>query len=150
MPFQIKRLGLGDEALLTQYTLDIVDFELDHADKPKRPLDAAAAQRYLANPTMLHWVAYVGDNVIGSLYCTVLPLPADDEQELVLYEIRVRDAWQRQGVGHVLLNEMDRWMRDNVVSYVWVLADNDIAVSFYQSGGFEAEDEQPVYMARER
>jgi len=150
MPFQIKRLGLGDEALLTQYTLDIVDFELDHADKPKRPLDAAAAQRYLANPTMLHWVAYVGDNVIGSLYCTVLPLPADDEQELVLYEIRVRDAWQRQGVGHVLLNEMDRWMRDNVVSYVWVLADNDIAVSFYQSDRFKAEDEQPVYTAHER
>ena len=150
MPFQIKRLGLGDEAMLTQYTLDIVDFELDHADKPKRPLDAAAAQRYLANPTMLHWVAYVGDNVIGSLYCTVLPLPADDEQELVLYEIRVRDAWQRQGVGHVLLNEMDRWMRDNVVSYVWVLADNDIAVSFYQSDRFKAEDEQPVYTAHER
>lgn len=150
MPFQIKRLGLGDEAMLTQYTLDIVDFELDHADKPKRPLDAAAAQRYLANPAVLHWVAYVGDNVIGSLYCTVLPLPADDEQELVLYEIRVRDAWQRQGVGHVLLNEMDRWMRDNVVSYVWVLADNDIAVSFYQSDRFKAEDEQPVYTAHER
>lgn len=150
MPFQIKRLGLGDEAMLTQYTLDIVDFELDHADKPKHPLDAAAAQRYLANPAVLHWVAYVGDNVIGSLYCTVLPLPADDEQELVLYQIRVRDAWQRQGVGHVLLNEMDRWMRDNVVSYVWVLADNDIAVSFYQSDRFKAEDEQPVYTAHER
>ena len=99
---------------------------------------------------MLHWVAYVGDNVIGSLYCAVLPLPADDGQELVLYEIGVRNAWRKQGVGRALLNEMDRWMRDNVVSYVWVLADNDIAVSFYQSDRFKAEDEQPVYTAHER
>lgn len=150
MTIQIKRLGLGDEAMLTQYTLDIADFDLDHEDKPKRPLNAAATQRYLANPAVLHWVAYVGDQVIGSLYCAVLPLPADDGQELVLYEIGVRNAWRRQGVGRALLNEMDRWMHANAVRYVWVLADNDDAIAFYQSGGFEAEDEQPVYMARER
>ncbi len=149
MSFQIKRLCLGDEAMLTQYVLDIADFDLDHEDKPKRPLTPAATQRYLANPAVLHWVAYVDDKVIGSLYCAVLPLPAGDGKELVLYEIGVRNAWRRRGVGRALLNEMERWMRNNAVSYVWVLADNDIAVSFYQSGGFEAEDEQPVYMARE-
>ncbi|MCW1970093.1 MAG: GNAT family N-acetyltransferase [Anaerolineae bacterium] len=149
MSYQIKRLGSGDEAMLTQYIRDIVDFDLDHDDKPKRPLAAAAAQRYLANPAVLHWVAYTDDTVIGSLYCAVLPLPADDGQELVLYEIGVRSAWRRKGVGRALLDEMDRWMRDNGVGYVWVLADNDDAIAFYQSGGFEAEDEQPVYMARE-
>lgn len=149
MSFQIKRLGTGDETILTELALDVIDFDLDHEDKPKRPLDAATAQRYLANPAVLHWVAYTPNVVIGSLYCTVLPVPANDGQELVLYEIGVRNAWRRHGVGRALLNEMDRWMRDNGVKYVWVLADNEIAVSFYQSGGFEIEDEQPVYMARE-
>jgi ribosomal protein S18 acetylase RimI-like enzyme len=149
MSLQIKRLGPGDEATLDLLAREDADFDLEGRGAPLAPLKPGMARAYLASPSVLHWVALEESVVTGFLYCSHLLLRSDAGQELLLYEIGVRSAWRRQGVGRALLNHMEGWMKSNDVSVVWVCADNEIAVDFYRATGFSSEDTQPVYMTRE-
>lgn len=146
MTIAIARLGPGDEPTLALLAAEDADFDLEGRGGVQRPLSAEAARRYLENPAVLHWVALVGDAVVGFLYCLVVPLRSGDGQELLLYEIGVRSAWRRRGVGGALLEQMETWMRAHDTQNVWVLADNPGAVAFYQHDGFAAGDDQPTYM----
>jgi ribosomal protein S18 acetylase RimI-like enzyme len=149
MSLSIKRLGPGDEATLELLAREDADFDLDGRGEPLEPLKPVMAQRYLATPAVLHWVAVEGDVVAGFLYCIHLPLRSGDGHELLLYEIGVRSSWRRRGAGRALLTHMEHWMQSNGVGVVWVAADNQIAVDFYRTCGFSAEPAQPVYMTRE-
>jgi ribosomal protein S18 acetylase RimI-like enzyme len=148
MNVAIRRLGPGDEAILDLLATEDADFDLEGRGAALEPLKPAMARRYLANPAVLHWVALDGEAVTGFLYCAVIPLRSGEGQELLLYEIGVRTAFRRRGIGSALLAQMEAWMRGNGVAVVWVGADNQGAVEFYREVGFSTE-EQPVYMTRE-
>ena len=149
MSVSIKRLGPGDEATLELLATEDGDFDLEGRGAPLLPLKAGSARAYLANPGVLHWVATEDGAVVGFLYCAYILLRSDPGHELLLYEIGVRQAARRSGVGRALLDHMEGWMKQNGVSAVWVCADNAVAVDFYRGCGFETEQPQPVYMTRE-
>ena len=149
MALAVRRLGPGDEPVLTMLATEDADFELEGRGAPLEPLDPEAARRYLANPAVLHWVAADDDVVVGDLYCIHLPLRSGAGSELLLYEIGVRTAWRKRGVGRALLAEMEAWMREHGVTEVWVLADNPGAVAFYRACGFATDTSMAVYMTRE-
>lgn len=149
MSVSIKRLGPGDEALLEVLARDDADFDLEGQGGGLTPLKPAHAQRYLANPAVLHWVAQQDGVLVGFLCCSLVLLRMEPARELLLYEIGVRSAWRRQGVGRALLSHMENWMQNNDVGVVWVCADNAVAVEFYRGCGFTTEEHQPVYMTRE-
>jgi ribosomal protein S18 acetylase RimI-like enzyme len=148
MSSAIKRLGPGDEPILDRLAKEDADFDLDGRGAARRPLDAAAARRYLANPAVFHWVAIEGEEIVGFLYCILLPLRSNEGRELFLYEIGVRKSRRRHGIGRALLCQMEEWMRENGIRDVWVCADNHVAADFYRGCGFSAEGTQPVYMTR--
>jgi len=149
MAISIRRLGPGDERILELLAEQDADFDLAERGAPLRPLEAAAAARYLANPAVVYWVAVDEDDVVvGVLGCVLVPLRAGDGQELLLYEIGVRSSARRRGVGRALIARMESWMQEHGVAEVWVLADNPEAVEFYRACGFAPEDPQPVYMTR--
>jgi ribosomal protein S18 acetylase RimI-like enzyme len=148
MSVAIKRLGPGDEATLELLAREDADFDLEGRSKALPSLKPSMAQRYLANPGVLHWVAVQDGVVTGFLYCAHLLLRSHPGQELLLYEIGVREAHRRKGVGRALLDHMARWMQKNDVSEVWVCADNRIAVDFYRGCGFASEEPQPLYLTR--
>jgi ribosomal protein S18 acetylase RimI-like enzyme len=149
MAVSIKRLGASDEAILKFLAIHDADFDLDDRGAPKQPLESEIAKRFLEHPDVLLWVAFQEDAILGFLQCNVIALRSSAGQELVLYEIGVHQDWRRQGIGRAMLNQMGTWMRENNVDTVWVLADNQEAVEFYCSSGFEAEHPQPTYMLRE-
>ena len=149
MSVSIKRLGPGDEATLELLAKEDADFDLVGRGAPLTPLKPGAARAYLANPGVLHWVASDNGAVVGFLYCAYILLRSEPGHELLLYEIGVRQAARRSGVGRALLGHMEAWMKLNSVSAVWVCADNAVAVDFYRGCGFAAEEPQPVYMTRE-
>lgn len=148
MSVAIRRLGPGDEATLELLNREDADFDLEGHSDALPPLKPSMAQRYLANPAVLHWVAAKDGEVVGFLYCAHLLLRHAPGQELLLYEIGVRNAHRRTGVGRALLDHMARWMQSNDLSVVWVCADNQGAVDFYRGCGFASEEPQPVYMTR--
>jgi ribosomal protein S18 acetylase RimI-like enzyme len=148
MSVAIKRLGPGDETTLELLANEEADFDLDGQSDALPALKPGMAQRYLANPGVLHWVAVQDGVVTGFLYCVHVLLRTHPGHELLLYEIGVRKAHRRKGVGRALLDHMARWMQKNELSEVWVCADNREAVDFYRASGFAIEQPQPVYLTR--
>ena len=148
MSLSIKRLGPGDEATLELLAKEDAAFDLEGRGSPLSPLKPALAQRYLANPGVLHWVAFEDNVPTGFLVCNLVLLRSGLGQELLLYEVGVRMSARRQGIGRALLSHMESWMQSNDVREVWVCADNQVAVEFYRGCGFQLEGEQPVYLTR--
>ena len=148
MDVAIRRLGPGDEATLELLAKDDADFDLEGRSHALPPLKPSMAQRYLANPSVLHWVAVQDGVLTGFLYCAHLLLRTHPGQELLLYEIGVRQSYRRKGVGRALLDNMARWMQKSEITEVWVCADNRVAVDFYRGCGFASEEPQPVYLTR--
>ncbi len=144
----IRRLGVDDEAVLTTLAHDNADFDVAGRSEAEPAMSHEAANWYLSNPAVLHWVAEADGEVVGTLYCLQVPLSHPSKREVLLYEIGVRSAWRRQGVGRLLFDQMKQWMQTEGVTEVWVLADNPEAVAFYANCGFTVETEQPVYMVQ--
>lgn len=148
MSVSIKRLCPGDEAILELLATSDPDFDLDGRGSSLLPLEPDAARSFLSNGAVQFWTAHVGDEVVGFLYCILLPLRSAEGRELLLYEIGVRKSARRQGAGRAMLDCMEAWMLNNDVGEVWVCADNPAAVEFYRGFGFDAPAEQPMYMTR--
>lgn len=148
MAYAIRRLGPGDESLLALIAEEAPDFDLAGRSSPDTPLSPEDAAAYLADSAVLHWVAEDGGRVLGELLCHHLRLPSNAGRELFLYSIGVRSAERRRGIGRALVDEMLRWMRDEGVPSVWVLADNPGAEEFYGACGFErgGENDQGVLL----
>ncbi len=149
MDVSIKRLGPGDEAMLELLAREDPDFDVAGRGQPLEPLKPVMAQRYLANPAVLHWVAQEGQNIAGFLYCVHLPLRSGIGHEVLLYEIGVRQSYRRKGIGRALIGQLERWMQANGATDIWLGADNAVAREFYLACGFTAEEPQSVFMTRE-
>jgi ribosomal protein S18 acetylase RimI-like enzyme len=148
LDFTIRRLGSGDTEWLHQITMEDADFDLGERGGEKSPLQPADADAYLGDPSVLHWVAYAGDRVLGHLHCQVIRKHAGDPIEVLLYEIGIRAHARRRGIGRALLSEMVTWMNAHEAAEVWVLADNPGAIAFYESLGFEVPPGLAVYLTR--
>jgi GNAT superfamily N-acetyltransferase len=148
MPLTVRRLGPGDEPVLTLLAAEAPEFDVAGRTAVERPLKPEDAARYLAEPTVLHWVAEEDGRVVGELLCHSLLLPSESGRELLLYSIGVRESHRRRGVGRVLLDEMLGWARAERIPEIWVLADNPSAEAFYSACGFVrgGENDQGVLM----
>lgn len=144
----VRRLGQRDAPLLAALAREDSDFDLAGRGGARQPLSPEAARAYLADAQVLHWVAEEGEAVVGHLQCHLLRKRAGDSVEVLLYEIGVRRARRRQGVGRALMAALRAWMEDAHVQECWVLADNDDAVAFYRACGFSVFAPVPTYMTR--
>jgi ribosomal protein S18 acetylase RimI-like enzyme len=145
----IRRLGPGDEGVLTLLAREDADFDLADRGAPREDLAPGEAAAFLADADVLHWVAEDGSVVAGHMYCHVLRKRAGGPKEVLLYEIGVRGAYRRRGIGRELVRALTAWMGAAGVREAWVVADNEEAVRFYEACGFGQSDEDPVYLALE-
>ncbi len=125
------------------------DFDVEDRSKAATPLTDEASRAYLADPSVLHWVAAAEGLVVGHLSCCLIRKRAGDPVEVLLSEIGVRRQYRRRGVGRALVGALNDWMAARQVKEVWVVADNPAAVAIYQSAGFKtAPENAAVYMSR--
>jgi GNAT superfamily N-acetyltransferase len=143
---EIRLLGPGDEGVLALLAADEPDFDLADRGGPGPPLTGDAATAYLSDASVLHWVAEEDGGVLGFLLGYLERRRAGASRQLLLYEIGVRDAHRRRGVGRALVEAMRDWMAQHDVAEAWVLADNSGAEGFYAACGFVRDAEQPVQM----
>ena len=148
-PVLVRRLGPGDEPVLELLAREDADFDIPGRGGPQAALSADAAQAYLSNPDVLHWVAEQAGAIVGFMYCHHLHKRAGDAGELLLYEIGVRKAHRQRKVGRTLVETMRTWMEAHHVRESWVLADNPGAVAFYKACGFKVPLPEPAYMTHE-
>jgi GNAT superfamily N-acetyltransferase len=144
----VRLLGPGDEAVLRGLAEQDAEFGLEDFAGPRLPLSAADARAYLADPAVLHWVAERDGRVLGHLLCHVLRRRHGAARDLLLYEIGVRAADRRRGVGRSLIAAMRAWMAANAIGEAWVEVD-PAAEPFYRACGFVHDREQPIQMVLE-
>ena len=142
----IRRLGPGDESVLALLARDDGDFDLDDSNGPRSPLSPDAARTHLSDPRVLHWAAWVGSEVVGFIFCLVLPMRKEAAREVLLYEIGVRSAWRLRGVGRLLIAAMRDWMGAEAIDTAWVLAGHPGAERFYEACGFRPGVEPAAYL----
>lgn len=143
----VRRLGGDDHGVLATLARDDADFDVDDRGRAREPSAPEVARAFLDDANVLFWIAERDDDVVGFLSCQLIRRRAAPP-ELLLYEIGVRAAWRRRGVGRALVDAMTAWMRAHEVAEVWVLADNDGAVAFYRACGFTVPDGQATYLVR--
>jgi len=142
----IRQLGPGDEHVLTLLAEEDEDFDLEGQGGVEPPLAPGAASAFLSDPDLLTWVALAGQEVVGFVFCHVLRMRKEPARELLLYEIGVRSAWRRQGIGRRLIAAMVGWMRAEGIVTAWVLAGHAGAERFYEACGFAPGSGPAVYL----
>ena len=142
----IRRLGPGDEAVLAVLAADEADFDLEERSGPRAHAAGADASAYLGDPNVLHWVAEEDGVVLGHLLAYLERRRAAPARQLLLYEIGVREAHRRRGIGTALVGAMRDWMAEHDVAEAWVPADSGEAEAFYAACGFVRDEVQPVQM----
>ena len=90
---------------------------------------------------MLHWVAEDDGVVVGHLLAYLERRRAGEARQVLLYEIGVREAYRRRGIGRALVEAMRTWMRDHDAA-----GRHGDAEAFYAACGFVRDDVQPVQM----
>jgi GNAT superfamily N-acetyltransferase len=143
---KLRLLEPGDEGLVRLLAEEEADFGLDEPSGPGRVLAEADAAAYLRDPGVLHWVAEEDGVVLGHLLAYVERRRANPPRQLLLYDIGVREASRRRGVGTALVEAMRDWMRAERVEEAWVPADGPEAEAFYAACGFVRDAEQPIQM----
>lgn len=133
---QIKRLGLEEWELAGQlFRLMAEVFEEERA-----PLSA----EYLGRLLCLDWfwvlAAFRGDELVGGLTAYVLPLTRVEASEVFIYDLAVREEYQRQGIGRLLMAAVQEQARAQGIPDLFVPADNEDehAIDFYHAIGWEA------------
>jgi aminoglycoside 3-N-acetyltransferase I len=82
------------------------------------------------------WVIAAVDEkrVVGGLTAHILPMTKAEQSELLIYDVAIDKGYQRQGIGHMLID----WVRNEAstlgIASVFVLADNEDmhAIRFYR------------------
>jgi GNAT superfamily N-acetyltransferase len=142
----IRRLGPGDEGVLEVLAADEEDFDLAERGAPRQPVTGADAAAYLVDPSVFHWVAEENGVVVGHLLAYLERRRAGPARQVLLYEIGVREAYRRRGIGTALVEALRQWMRAEDVAECWVPADSGEAEAFYAACGFVRDDVQPIQM----
>jgi len=93
-----------------------------------------AVRRLLDRPHSEFIVADDGATIAGMAFAQA----SDDGKTLTLHHLYVRPAFQRSGVGGLLMDEILNAFPDAETCRLEVHRGNDRAISFYQSYGFEA------------
>jgi ribosomal protein S18 acetylase RimI-like enzyme len=135
----VRRLGPGDEAVLTQLARSGARFEEAGVDEPQEvPLAPADAARFLADDRTHLFVAFDGaDTVLGFVVVNELLHRHTFSTMLLVYEIGVDDAHRRRGIGRALLDAVRALAVERGIPEGFVLteATNGPAMALYASAG---------------
>jgi ribosomal protein S18 acetylase RimI-like enzyme len=130
MDIEIKRLSVGDEAILEYIATDVFDEAID----PK------LLTAYLAEANHHMIAAIKNGEVVGQIRAVIHKHP-DRADELYIDNLGVTPSLQRQGIATKLLNEMLELGKSLGCKDAWLATerDNEQAKRFYESYGIKAE-----------
>ena len=105
------------------------------------PLNESYVQKLLSRDDFWAIAAFEGDEIIGGITAHTLPMTSTEDSELFVYDLAVKEEFQRRGVGRELVSELRALGAAAGVSVVFVPADSEDthAIDFYRRiGGVES------------
>ena len=133
----VRRLGPGDEAVLTLLAIDSQRYEEEDVAATDVPLAPADAATFLADDRTHLLVAFAKDEPIGFVVVNELLHRHTFTRMFLVYEIGVATSDRRQGVGLALLDAVRELARDRGVPEGFVLTNesNGPAMALYAAAG---------------
>ncbi|ELR69003.1 hypothetical protein C900_05561 [Fulvivirga imtechensis AK7] len=139
MHFEVIRLSKRDVAVAQElFRLFREVFEVEETTPPgKEYLSSLLARTDL----VVLCIRYEG-NVVGGLTAYELPMYQFEGSEMFIYDIAIKQEFQRRGLGKKLLRQLEVYCRSKGIRQVFVDASaEDIhAVDFYRTSGGEGEE----------
>ena len=138
---QVQRLGRNDAEALRALT-----FLFQEVFENETPPTASLSylSKLLFSEMLVVYNVYCDNELAGGLTAYVLHCYRNQEKELFLYDIAVRQKYQRQGLGMKLLRALQNYAKKNGFRAVFVAADveDQHALDFYRAAGGVASDVQ--------
>lgn len=133
MNTQIRKLG-ANEIELAQSVFSVMASVFEEGG-PSAGREHVAA--LLSRSDFFVVAGFASGKAIAGLTAFVLPLTRTEAMELLIYDIAVTPAYQRQGVGRRLMQEVRNLAAADGIATTWVPADNGDghALDFYRSIG---------------
>jgi ribosomal protein S18 acetylase RimI-like enzyme len=102
--------------------------------------------RFLSDPNTFLFVAEENGEAVGWIYAYELVRP-EGRSTMLIYEVEVTDAAQRQGHGRALIAAVLSEARERGHTAMWVLTDddNDAAKALYRATGGEGPRHQSLF-----
>lgn len=99
-------------------------------------------EKLLARDDFFVFVALLDDEVIGGLTSYTLRQYYSTSPLVYVFDLAVATAYQRKGIGKMLMTAIQKYCKDIDVEEVFVQADvaDDYALDFYRSTGATGED----------
>jgi aminoglycoside 3-N-acetyltransferase I len=106
-------------------------------EEESKPLSDGYVDRLLADPSFWVIAALDGEQLAGGLTAHTLPMTRTESSELFVYDIAVRPAQQRRGVGRGLVKELLQAAAALGIGEMFVGADDEDthALDFYRALG---------------
>ena len=130
--FQIKRLGKEDTALARKLIRLFHEvFEMENMQVPSDSYLTA----WLERTDFIAYAVIRENEVIGGFSVYELPMLQRQESEVFIYDIAIKPAFQRKGLGKELLSTLSDYCRKNKIKTIFVNASEEDphAIDFYHS-----------------
>jgi|SRR5690606_6913700 len=134
MDIQVKKLESSDiDSLIDLIELFEDVFEMQQFVAPER----AYLQRLLKKDSFFVFVAFVDDAMVGGLTAYMLEQYYSTKPLVYIYDLAVRNEYQRQGIGKRLIESITEHCKRAGVEEVFVQADeeDDYVLDFYRATG---------------
>lgn len=109
MPFVLKRMGPGDEAVFERIAPEVFD----------EPIHPERMRAYLSAPGHLMVLAIEGDLVVGQCVGVIHQHP-DKPSELYIDEVGTASTHRRQGIAKAMMAELFAWGRELGCKEAWL------------------------------
>ena len=136
--YTLKKLEWEDVSLFEKLILvfkdvfeteTIISFDDDHLTN------------LLQNPTFIVYIISQNEEIVGGLTAYELPMYYLNKSELFIYDIAIKNEFQRKGLGRQLLAAVTSYCKENNIENLFVAASEEDtnALDFYRSTGGKEE-----------
>jgi aminoglycoside 3-N-acetyltransferase I len=139
MALQVRQLTPQELSLFKE--LVILFEEVFEMKDFKMPQDQYL-QKLLSKNNFFVFVAIKENKIVGGLTAYELPSYYTNSSEIYLYDLAVKNKFQRKGIGRKLLESLSAFCKENNYQGLFVQADAEDkqALEFYQSTGGISEE----------
>jgi aminoglycoside 3-N-acetyltransferase I len=129
----VKRLGSSDRAAARR----LFSMLAESFDEKDGPLSDSYVDQLLGRKDFWALAAVAGDDIIGGITAHSLPMTHQESSELFIFDVAVRSAYRRQGIGRRLVAALCMQASEAGIHKLFLAADNldEHALQFYRRLG---------------